>query len=232
MRAVNLLPAKHRPRQATGGKQGSSFVLLGVLGAVVVAVLVYVLTANSINESKGNIAQAQAEAARANAQADALGAYGNFAKVKQQRVDTVRKLAEDRVDWERFVREMAHVLPNGVWITKTDASDSAIDATTPTATTTSAGPQVDLTGCAWNQPDVARTIVRLRELDGASDVQLDHSTRPEDASSSTAGSGGGATCGEHGGRPNIEFEINLSLAPVKGQPYVPNKVAKSLGGGQ
>src|SRR4051794_8594552 len=120
MNAVNLLPHKHRPRQATGGGQGSSFLLLRVLGALVIAVLVYVMSVNSINEAKGDITQAQAEAARANAQADALGAYGNFAKVKQERVADVKKLAEDRTDWERVVRELAHVLPSGVWITKAE----------------------------------------------------------------------------------------------------------------
>src|SRR4051812_16953194 len=99
MRAVNLLPEKHRPRKATGGQQGSSYVVLGALGAIVVAVLLYVLTANSINSAKTDIADANADAARANAQAQELGAYGDFAKVKAERVQTVKSLATTRVDW-------------------------------------------------------------------------------------------------------------------------------------
>jgi Tfp pilus assembly protein PilN len=234
MNAVNLLPSKHRPRQATGGKQGSSFVLLGVLGALVIAVLVYVMSVNSINQAKGDIAQAQAQATQANAQADALGAYGNFAKVKQERIADVKKLAQNRVDWERVVRELAHVLPSGVWITKADAAESAADATAATPSTVSSGPQVDLSGCAFSQPDVARAIVRLRELEGATDVSLDHSTRPEQqaGSSSSSSSAGGTACGEHGGQPNIEFAVTVTLDPATGKPYAPGKVPTSLGGGQ
>jgi Tfp pilus assembly protein PilN len=232
MNAVNLLPAKHRPRQATGGKRGSSFVLLGMLAVVVVAVLVYVMSINSINQAKGDIAQANAQAAQANAQADALGAYGNFAKVKQARLADVKKLAEGRMDWERVVRELAHVLPSGVWINKADASDTSADATAATSTTVSSGPQVILTGCAFSQPDVARTSVRLRELDGATDVSLDHSTRPDQQPSSGGNAGGSTTCGQHAGQPNIEFGMTVSLSPPTGTPYVPGKVVTSLGGGQ
>jgi Tfp pilus assembly protein PilN len=235
MNAVNLLPNKHRPRQATGGGQGSSFVLLGVLGAIVIAVLVYVMSVNSLNQAKSDISEAQAQAAQANAQADALGAYGNFAKVKQERVADVKKLAENRTDWERVVRELAHVLPNGVWMTKAEASDSAADAaaTTPNSSTTASGASVILNGCAFSQPDVARTIVRLRELDGATDVTLDHATRPEVQSSSSASGDAGSTgCGAHAGQPNVEFQVNVALAPEHGTPYTPGKVAASLGGGQ
>jgi Tfp pilus assembly protein PilN len=243
MNAVNLLPPKHRPRQATGGKNGSSLVLIGTLAAVVVAVLVYVLSVNSINDSKSKIAEAQAEAQRANAQADALGAYGNFAKVKQERVSTVKRLAQERVDWERVVRELAHVLPSGVWITKADASDTASasaggDAATPAAATTGAAgtPTIDITGCAFSQPDVARTMVRLRQLEGASDVELDHSTRAEQAASSgsdsSGSSGGEGGCGTRGGQPNVEFEVKVTLDHATSAPYVPGKVPTSLGGGQ
>src|SRR3712207_3894059 len=112
MRAVNLLPEKHRPRQATGGRSGSSYVLLGVLAEVVGGVLVYVMTVNSINSAKSDIASAKAGAARATAEAESLGAYGDFAQVKKQREGAVKQVAQSRLDWERLVREVAHVLPD------------------------------------------------------------------------------------------------------------------------
>jgi Tfp pilus assembly protein PilN len=243
--AVNLLPTKHRPRQATGGKQGSSFVLLGVLAAVVIALLVYVLSVNSINDSKTKIADAQSEAARASAQADALGAYGNFAKVKQERVARVKQLAQGRVDWERLLREIAHVLPNGVWVTKADASDTPDDASaaggngsapaTSRASATAAptpAPHINLQGCAPNQPAVAATIVRLRHLQGASDVELDHSTRPESKGSSSAGGSSSTDCGTSHGSVNYEFQVKVTLESPKPAPYVSGKVPASLGGGQ
>jgi Tfp pilus assembly protein PilN len=236
MNAVNLLPAKHRPRQATGGKSGSSYVLLGVLGALVVAVLLYVVTVNSINNSKGEIAQAQAEAQQANAQADALGAYGNFAKVKQDRVTSVKKLASGRIDWERVLREVAHVLPSGVWVNKADAQDATGGGTTSTSTSTTPGataaqPQITLAGCAWSQPAVAEALVRLKQLDGASDVTLDHSTRPQDTGSSGSGDTSGS-CGNHDGQPNIEFQMSVVLSADAAASDTPGKVPASLGGGQ
>jgi Tfp pilus assembly protein PilN len=244
MNAVNLLPAKHRPRQATGGKQGSSFVLLGVLAAVVVAVLVYLMSVNSINDSKTKIADAQAEAARASAQADALGAYGNFAKVKQDRVTRVKQLAQGRVDWERLLREIAHVLPTGVWVTKADASDTPDEASAggtgsapaapgASATTASAtAPSITLQGCAPSQPAVAATIVRLRHLQGASDIELDHSTRPESAGASSGSGSSSTDCGTSHGSTNYEFQVKVTLESPKPAPYVSGKVPASLGGGQ
>jgi Tfp pilus assembly protein PilN len=232
MRAVNLLPAKHRPRQASGGKNGSSFVLLGILGALVVAVLLYVVTVNSINNSKSEIAQAQAEAQQANAQADALGAYGNFAKVKQDRVSSVKKLASGRIDWERVLREVAHVLPSGVWVNKADAQDSSAGGATSTSTSgaTGAAPQITLAGCSWNQPAVAEALVRLRQLDGATDVTLDHSTRPADTGSGS--SSGAGSCGTHNGQPNIDFQMTVVLSGTAAQTDSVGKVPASLGGGQ
>src|SRR4051794_4544056 len=235
MNAVNLLPAKHRPRQATGGKSGSSFVLIAVLGGLALAVFFYVSTVNSINSSKSDIAQAKAEAQQANAQADALGPYGNFAKVKQDRVASVEKLASGRMDWERVLREVAHVLPTGVWVTKADAEDASGATTSSSTSSSSSGatgaqPQITLAGCAWSQPSVAATIVRLRQLEGATDVSLDHATRPEGSSGSSADAAGG--CGTHNGQPNFEFQVSVALSSTTGQSDAVGKVATSLGGGQ
>src|SRR2546421_6498156 len=136
MKAVNLLPEKHRPRQPSGGGQGKSgYVLLGALGAVLVGVLVYVLTLNSINTSRTKITEATAEAARLNDQANSLGPYGDFAKIKAERVASVKQLAEGRFDYERMVRELAHVLPPDVWLVNASAS-SVASGTTPASSTT------------------------------------------------------------------------------------------------
>jgi Tfp pilus assembly protein PilN len=259
VRAVNLLPEKHRPRRATGGKSGSSYVLLGVLGAVVVAVLMYVLTLNSINSAKTEIVDAKAAAQRANAQAQSLGAYGDFAKVKQERVDAVKQLAEGRVDWERLVRELAHVLPAGVWISNASAADSpgneqsssgsssssstsgSASSSTSTSTTSTSGgssdssaagggPVLTLEGCARDQAAVAETLVRLREMQGASDVKLDHSTQPDDQGSGTQSSD--TECGATHKVANYVFQIDVSFEAPKPEPYKPGRVPTRLGGGQ
>src|SRR3954462_491359 len=129
MKAVNLLPEKHRPRKPTGGQGKSGFVLLGVLGAVLVGVLAYVLTLNSINSSKTKITEATVEAARLTDEANSLGPYGDFAKIKTERVQSGKQLATQRFDYERLVRELAHVLPSDVWLVSAAASDTASEAT-------------------------------------------------------------------------------------------------------
>jgi Tfp pilus assembly protein PilN len=249
MRAVNLLPEKHRPRQATGTNSNASYVLLGVLGLVVAAVLVYVMTVNSINSDRTAIADAQAATAQANAQADQLGAYGDFAKVKADRVTAVKNLAQGRSDWERMVRELAHVLPDGVWIQNASAADAGSDAaaaggsgstgstaaaTDPAATAAaSTGPALTLQGCARDQAKVAETLVRLREMQGASDVQLDHSTRPDEAAASGDSAAAAGDCGVIEGHPTYEFQ--MSVAFEKTQPAgggESGNVPARLGGGQ
>jgi Tfp pilus assembly protein PilN len=254
MNAVNLLPEKHRPRKASSGKSKSSYVALGVLGTVLVAMLVYVLTLNSINSSKTKIGEAKAEATRLDAEANSLGAYGDFAKIKAERVKSVQTLAQGRFDWERLVRELAHVLPSDVWLVNASASATPADASatpgaagatggvaaTPGAALVSAGPTLTIQGCARDQAQVAVTLVRLRELQGAEDVSLEHSTQGDDGSGSSGssapsapatGSGGsGGDCGSTGGKPNYSFQANVTFAAQQPEGQagdVPNR----LGGG-
>src|SRR4051795_7270937 len=235
MKAVNLLPEKHRPRQSTGGQGRGGYVVLGVLGAVLVGVLVYVLTLNSINDSKSQIKEATSEAARLNEEANSLGPYGDFANIKTERVKSVMSLAQGRFDYERLVRELAHVLPPDVWLVNAAASaegdPSSTTTSTPapsgasgapaTAPAAPTGPTLTLQGCARDQSQVAVTLVRLRELQGATDVSLDHSTRGEDTTSAATAApaggssgGGDASCGTTGGKPNYTFHANGTFPPA------------------
>src|SRR3954452_12988609 len=250
MKAVNLLPEKHRPRQSTGGQGRGGYVVLGVLGAVLVGVLVYVMTLNSINDSKSQIKEATAEAAKLNEEANSLGPYGDFANIKAERVKSVMSLAQGRFDYERLVRELADVLPPDVWLVNAAASTTGDPSSTgPTpppppagasgAAATPApviGPTLKLEGCARDQSQVAVTLVRLRELQGATDVSLDHSTRGEDntsaATAAPAGGssrGGGGSCGTARGQAKYRLRAHLTFAPAtSAQPATaPNR----LGGG-
>ena len=114
MNAVNLLPEKHRPRKRTAGKSGSALRRCSACSARAGRLLVYVLTLNSINSSKTQIAEAEAEAAEARGAGDSIGPYGNFAKVKQARV-VDRAARPGRFDWERTCAS-SRVLPTGVWL--------------------------------------------------------------------------------------------------------------------
>ena len=247
MRAVNLLPEKHRPRRATGQQQGSAYAVLGVLGLVLVAVLCYVLTLNSINSKRDAAAQAKAQAAKSEAQAKSLSAYGNFSQIKEERLQSVKQLAEGRFDWERLVREVAHVLPKDVWLLSSDASATPTStggaASTPTPGAAAGGPTVKLIGCARSQSEVAVTLVRLRSMEGAVDVKLNQSQQPDEqnggggaAPAATTGDTGssGDSCGQTDGRPNFKFEAEVSFeapAPVTGGSPETVEVPARLGGG-
>jgi len=179
MRPVNLLPPKHRPHQPTGGKSGSSYMVLGVLAIFLAAAVAYVLESNKITTAKSDIAVAEQKTAEARAKAQQMGPFANFAQIKQQRVASVKQLADGRFDWERTVRELAHVLPDDVWLQDFDASVIPAAGSGPDATT-HAGPSIRLHGCAQKQPQVAVTLVRLREMQGVHDVKLTDSTRGDD----------------------------------------------------
>lgn len=235
MRPVNLLPERHRPRTPTGGRQGSSYILLGVLGAVLVAALIYVLTLNQINSRRDQVAQAKNDTAAAKSRIQALSAYGNFVQVKNARVQEVKQLAEGRIDWEMAMRELARVLPSDVWLVSADASTGDGDTASSSATQapSPAGPSggasdsatLTLTGCAKSQDEVAVTLVRLKQMNGASDVSLKQST----STAVDGGSGGDSAAASGGCTPGTyQFQANVTLSNEHADA---GKVPASLGGG-
>jgi Tfp pilus assembly protein PilN len=251
---VNLLPAKHRPRTPTGGQQGSAYVVVGVLGALLVLVLFYVLTINGVNSRKDQVAQAKAETAELQAQASQLSAYGNFVAIKDQRVQSVKQLADGRIDWERLTRGLARLLPEQVWLISASASASG-NPTSPGGASSgsasdssggdsTAGPKVELVGCAPSHSAVAVTLVRLRELPGTTDVALNSITRPQPTQSTGTGTptggptggpapaataGGDSDCGAVHGEPAAKWDATVSFdakASTAGKG-----VPRNLGGG-
>lgn len=233
MRPVNLLPQSARPYEA-GGKSGGAYVLVGVLAALVLAVAAYVLTSNQITSHKNDIKHAQDATAQANAKADGLQRYGQFAQVAATRILAVGTMATNRIDYERLLRETARVLPDGVWLTSLDAEASGGDAsstgsTSTTTTTPISSPTVHLVGCAPTQAATAVTLVRLRALHGSGDVQLNDSGKTLDLSGGGSGSsaGGGSSCGN-----KYSFDILVTLTPeITGFGDIGRKVPASLGGG-
>ena len=56
------------------------------------------------------------------AQAAQLGTFTDFASIKDQRLASVVTTAQTRFDWERFMRELSRVMPEGSWLQTTQAS--------------------------------------------------------------------------------------------------------------
>jgi len=257
MKAVNLLPARHRPRAPTGRAQGSAYILVGALGVVLLALVAYVFTANQVIDRQAELAETTQKADEAEARANALSGFTKFAEVKEVRESSVKALAGARVDWERLVREMARVLPREVTLKSIDASASGSSssgssssgaspaASSPSSTTGASaepsGPTVSLEGCAPTQPTVATTLVRLRGLYGAKDVQLKSSIRGAEGEGGAAGAGGAGAAGGGGasgcptsgaGRPQYAFSATVMLDAPKPASAAQRDVPASLGGGR
>jgi Tfp pilus assembly protein PilN len=230
MKAVNLIPTEQRRAQATGKRPGSSYVLIGVLATLLVMVAAYVFTSNNVTKRQNDAAVAKAEADRYEAQAAQRKDFTNFAQIKQMRLASVNTIASTRFDWERLMRELSRVMPSGSWLQTTDASVTGAVAgaeSTSSTSTTAAVPQpkANLVGCMPNQSDVARMMVRMRQLHRVSDVELNESAKQLNQS----GDAGVDSCGSM-----YQFNLLVSFEPVETQTEAPvgkAAVPASLGGG-
>jgi Tfp pilus assembly protein PilN len=232
MRAVNLLPANDRRRRAAEVPSNASYVFLGVLGALLLAVVALVMTGNSITTTKAEIARAQQETQASQARIAELGPFGQFSQVKQTRLDSVTALSSSRFDWERLMRELALVLPEDVFITEASASaagDAEADGGDPSSTPDGAAavgtPSLALTGCAPSQPTVAEVMVRLRNLHRAEDVELGESAKPDAVE-------GGSIMEGCGSDYTFNVTVTFSAAPpADEQGESGDSVPSQLGGG-
>ena len=207
MKAVNLIPADQR-RGGTGlGRSGGAvYAILGLLGFVVVAAVVYVLSVNAVTSKREDLHDLQAQTQVAQAKADALAPYRTFAALKQARVQTIQSLASSRFNWERVMRKLALVIPSDVWLTSlvgtvapgvqlqagSGGEASGLRSALPV-------PAVELTGCTTGQAEVSRFMSRLRVIDGVTRVSLASSEKGD-----TGGGSGGSSSGSSGGDDGCE----------------------------
>lgn len=221
MKRLNLLPAELRARD--GGRRGSSYVLVAALTAAVLAMLSYGIVVGGIRSDETELVSLEDEAAQAQARADALSPYGAFADMKEQRERSIRAVAETRFDYERLTRELARVLPTGVWVGHLEVAPAPPDAdATAAGVDSSLGsqptpPAMTISGCAPDQDVVADTLDRLRALTGTTNVTLGSSSR-SDASGTAGGggkpqlvSGGGSGSCAGAGRPRVAFDATVTL---------------------
>jgi Tfp pilus assembly protein PilN len=229
VRAVNLIPQDQRRRGAAEGDGKTAPIVLGVLGVLLVMVVVYVLTGNTITERKSDAKTASAQADRLEASAGKQTGYTDFAQIALTRTQSVAAVAATRFDWERFMRELSHVMPEGSWLQSADASvlgDPASGSTTAPAAdpTVAKTPAATLIGCTPGQDDVARMMVRLRQLYRVDDVVLNESTV-----GAVGDEAGADSCG-------AMYTFNLTVKftatePSTQTPRGAHGVPASLGGG-
>jgi Tfp pilus assembly protein PilN len=226
MKAVNLIPSDQRRAKASGNMSGGAYGVLGVLAVLLVMAVAYVMTSNSANDRQGKAEQARQEALAAESQAKQLGAFTDFASIKEQRLTSVMAAAQTRFDWERFMRELSRVMPANSWIHTTNASvsgDTSGGNLTSTATTVPL-PEANLVGCTPRQSEVARMMVRLEQMYRVTDVALNESTQEQ--------AGGDTSLQNCGDLYKFDLTVTFSpVEPVNEAPKGETQVPASLGGG-
>jgi Tfp pilus assembly protein PilN len=227
MKPVNLVPQDQRRRTASQGDGKSAPIALGVLAALLALVVVYVLTNNSVTERKSETAAASAEADRLEARAGQQASYTDFAQIAVTRTQSVAGVAAERFDWERFMRELSRVMPEGSWISNTSASVTGEDVGTGSATADPLAvptPKANLVGCTPRQSEVARMMVRLEQMYRVTEVTLNESIQDPAAGDTTL-----QDCGKL-----YKFDLTVSFSPVQPSNEAPKgetRVPASLGGG-
>ncbi len=216
VRAVNLIPNDQRRGSGRASRSGSAvYAVLGVLGAVVLAMAVYVLTGNQVNTRKADVDRANAQAAVLEQQAAALKPYAQFSSLSQSRKQTVAALADSRFDWERTMRDLSLALPSDVWLTSLvgtvkpgvtfDGGGSA--SNTGSLRSAVQNPAIEMVGCTTSQSDVSRVMARLRTMRGVQRVSLASSEKAETAGGATTGSGGNSGDCRNGNRRFPQFQL-------------------------
>jgi Tfp pilus assembly protein PilN len=228
VKAVNLIPTEQRRATPSGGGSGSSYAVLGVLAVLLAMAVVYVLTANGVNDKTTQAAAAKQEADALEAQNAQLESFTDFASIKDQRLAAVTAAAQTRFDWERLMREVSRVMPDGSWLQTTQASvhgdpTAAVNPADP-ATLTPSGPQATFVGCTPRQSEVAKLLVRLRAMHRVTDVELNESRREEEGVSEVTID----SCGSL-----YKYDVTVTFAPAAPAeaPRGSNSVPASLGGG-
>jgi Tfp pilus assembly protein PilN len=226
MRPVNLIPPEQRRGEHAQLRTGPLvYIVVGALALVLAGVTALVLTENQIAESKAEVTTLKREDAAAQAQAKRLAAYSQFRTLAEQRVATVRSLADSRFNWERVMRELSLVLPSDVWLTNLNATATAStsvgggesgggSSSASSLRGAIAGPALELSGCAAGQEAVAEFVTALKDIDGVTRVGVESSELGSKGNEAGSGGGGSGDCRTRQFIARFSLVIAFDAAPV------------------
>jgi Tfp pilus assembly protein PilN len=217
MRAVNLIPSEQRSGQPVGAgrSQGAAYAVLALVAGLALMAYLYGQAKHQISSRRAQAATLTAEAQRAQAAAERLAPYTSFIALREQRVQAVDALVNERFDWAHVMHEFGRVLPAQTSITSLAGSiGGSSSASSTSASSAGSVPMFTLSGCATSQPAVALTLERLHLIDGVSEVALQAST----AGSGSASSGSSSSSTSAGGctGSDASFSATITFDPLPG----------------
>jgi Tfp pilus assembly protein PilN len=239
VRAVNLLPSDLR-RAGSGGGSGSpvaSYALLAGLAVAVLLVGLWATTGRQVKDREAEVAQVNAEASAAEAQAANLAGYEGTVQVANTRRASVVGLIDKRFDWSAALEDISRTLPQNAWITTMTATVAPGVAVEGGSNNPQRGlvnaPAVELTGCTTSQSEVAALMSRLRSMKGVTKVGLATSEKSEGGggeSTADSGASGGATSADCSQSSDQRPKFNLIVfygdgAPAEAGAATPNNAA-------
>jgi Tfp pilus assembly protein PilN len=244
MKAVNLIPGEQREGAGsiTGRSGGGALIVLGLLAGLAAFVAIYGSAHHRISSETGEVATLKAQADAIQARTGRLTPYTGFVAMADQRVQTVSQLVQARFDWSHALHELGRVLPAGTSLdslhgvvgaagatsSSSSAPPSAAGPTPASSTPPGSTPVFTLTGCSTSQSNVAETLQRLRLMDGATEVQLQSSTK-----SGTGSASNGGSCPK--GDPTFTAQIVFTGLPAASASSAPagasSSTASDHGGG-
>ena len=237
MRPVNLIPPEDRRGEQAPLRTGALvYLVVGAFVALLIGVTTLVLVGNKVSEGKADVARLQREDARAQREAQNLASYTNFRTLSEQRVQTVKSLAESRFDWERVMRELALVLPHDVWLvnlTATAAPGVSLEGgggeSGGSLRDSAKGPALQFKGCATGQEAVAGFVTIVKDIDGVTRVGVQSSeVAGEDGGAGVSGDGGGGEdCRTRDFITQFEMVVAFDAAPVPATPTEETEVAST-----
>ena len=221
MRPVNLLPPEDRGELAPARTGLFPYLIVAAMVVALLAVIGVALTNKQINDREAEKASLEARQAQAQARADALAPYAEFAQTSEARVATVTTLAQSRFDWVRVLKELSLVLPDDIWLTSlTGASGTSGDSDAALAV-----PNLAITGCGTGHRAVAAFIETLQDIDGVTRVGVASSVRGE--ASEGGGEGGAGSCQTRNFIAGFDLTVAFDAATVPASGAAP--VAPSSG---
>jgi Tfp pilus assembly protein PilN len=175
---INLLPKEIQEKR----RYERYFVWVYVTAAVLVFLIVgvwFVLTLE-VNSKNDDLQSRQELASKLQAEADAYSVFEQKQSALTTREAVAQQALAGRIDWAKVGYEVSLVLPSDTWTTGITANQDTGLSLSLVARDIKGSPEV-------GQKTLARTMVRLNDLDDLFDVWLSSSTRSDPVEGSAEG---------------------------------------------